>query len=877
MTDWSGDLSTALASGDPAFMKAMMARVPKDVLHQAVPFLEEMARQAVQDSRFDEALTYYDQLIEIRPGKLEWHTQRARVYFKLDRLVEALEDARRIIELAPEEVLGHRLQAEAHDGLRERPQALSAYRQVLKLEPGDQKARQRIQFLETELRKAQVLRQALDPAAPQEDLKIELPPPPKVTFDPALFDDAAIDESFEKFRVDGLRQHLWRYSGQQSARNALARIEDPAWLAAWAGALRAVAGKKVLFHGSELGLFALRARQCDAAHVRVAESFPLDARITGGIVQKHLLGAWHALHGSAVQAWSEEERRQSFDSFTSGIDIGVADEKQSDERQYDYFVFPNVDHSLLGTGIVKAVRRYCGERAAATRVLPARATVFAMAIQWTYGSMWQLGPMNELRWSLYPQALDATPGSWTALTTPVRLGEIDFENFTSTAWNVQLPANASGTVDAIVFWFDLSLGDVQISSAPGSDLQCIKPAVQYTDHLPLQAGQSLPLKVHVKDTRLYFETQPAASRPRASGLPSWYVPMLLDRYRNDAYQVALDKALSGNEAQTVLDIGAGCGLLSMMAARAGAGKVVGCEMRPSICRAAREIIGLNAFADRITLVNKDCRNMQVPDDMAERADLAVFELFDCSLIGEGVLHFLAHAREHLLRQNARYLPMAARLRACLVEYRLDRIWDIDVNLLNPYRSSPSFINVDAGRLPYRALTAPFDLFSFDFLTATAAADSHELRIPVTAAGTVGAVMFWFDLQLDATSWISNAPDAPQPLHWRQGLQFLPEVQVDTSMQLPLIAKHDGSSLTVQWQQNSLPPAAISKLPRFDPRWLAASQELEQQTQGLLQHCMQNPDEYTKVAQLALRFAIDPAAHGLDPAIAQRFAAMFLEG
>ncbi|MBC7984229.1 MAG: hypothetical protein H7Y02_10290, partial [Candidatus Obscuribacterales bacterium] len=73
---------------------------------------------------------------------------------------------------------------------------------------------------------------------------------------------------------------------------------------------------------------------------------------------------------------------------------------------------------------------------------------------------------------------------------------------------------------------------------------------------------------------------------------------------------------------------------------------------------------------------------------------------------------------------------------------------------------------------------------------------------------------------------------------------------------------------------ALPKEAFSKLPRFDPRWLAATNELEQQTRGLLQHCMQNANEYTKVAELAKRFAIDPAAHDLDQIIAQRFAATF---
>jgi hypothetical protein len=178
-------------------------------------------------------------------------------------------------------------------------------------------------------------------------------------------------------------------------------------------------------------------------------------------------------------------------------------------------------------------------------------------------------------------------------------------------------------------------------------------------------------------------------------------------------------------------------------------------------------------------------------------------------------------------------------------------------------------------LDYRALTAAFDLFSFDFATATAHADSKDLDILASTAGTAGAVLFWFDLRLTATTRLSNAPDALDGLHWHQGLQFLPEVHIDRAQSLPLRASHDGSGLKLQWRQDALPKDAFSSLPRFDPRWLAANLELEQQTRGLLQHCAHHPDEYAKVVEIAKRFAIEPAAHGLDPVIAQRFLAMLL--
>jgi len=876
MTDWSSDLNTALTAGDPAFMKAMLARVPRDVLQRAIPYLEELAKNSVKDGKAEEALTYYNQLIDVAPGNTEWHIARAQVYFKLDQLSDAMADAKRIVEFQPERALGYRLQAEAHEGLRERPQAVAAYRQALQFEPDDEKIKQRIQFLETEIRKEALLKQTLNPEAAQEALQIELPPPPQVTFDPGLFDDPSIPDSFEKPMVEGLKQLLWRYSGHQSAKNILTRLEDTVWLAAWDQALAATAGSKVLFRGSELGTFALQALKHGATHALAVEPFPLDGRIASGIVQKHFLTAWHAIHGAAIQAWTEEERRISFEAFANRVDIVPPESEALDKASCEYFIFPNIDHSLLGTGIVKAVKQYRARGLTSNaRVLPAKAQVFARGIQWAYPSTeFQLQAINQFRWSLYPQPLELPPECWIALTDSVQVGELDFENFVETAWEVQLPIVASGTVDAILFWFDLNLGGAQISNAPDSALRCIKPAVQYTDAIAVESRQSLSVRVQVQETRLHFHTQPPVHELRSHGLPSWYIPMLVDNSRNDAYRIALDKALAANPSQTVLDIGAGCGLLSMMAAQTGASHVVACEVNPAISKIGTEVLKLNRFDDKVTLINKDCRKMMVPDDFPDRADLAVFELFDCSLIGEGVLHFLAYAREHLLKENARYLPMSATIRAMVIEYRLDRIWDIDVNLLNPYRFSPAFINVDASKLNYRALTEPLDIFSFDFSKGAPTPEEKELLIPALTEGTAGAMLFWFELQLDETSWLSNDPRREYPLHWKQGLQFLPEAHVTTSMQLPLIAKHDGSGLTFRWKQDALPNEAFSKLPRFDPRWLAATSELDQQTRGLLQHCMQNPSEYAKVAELAKRFAIDPAAHDLDPIIAQRFAATF---
>jgi len=875
MPDWSDDLDTALSTGDPAFMKAMLGRVPKQVLQRVVPYLEGMATNAVADGNLDEALTYYGQLIGIAPDNVDWYIARAEVYLKVNRLQDALTDAKRIVTLQPDLAPGYRLQAEAHDGLRERQEAIAMYRHVLRLEPNDEKSKQRIRFLERELSKDALLRQTLDPRTSAGPLRIEVPPLPEVKFDPALFHSPAIPQSFEKTMVDGLRQHLIRYSGHQSLTNSLARLEDPAWVAAWDCAITAANGSAIGFRGSELGTLALRARSQGSTQVFSAEPSPIEERVARGIVQRNLLSDWHRAHGADIQRWSEEERRASFEVFSRGIDIIPPGAEGKDYSQCRYFAFPNIDHSLLGTGIVKAIRdsRSSGLPMQA-RILPARATIFAMPIQWNYDvDDFELRPLGDLQWSLFPQPLE-TFHRWLALSPPSAVGSIDFENFDEEVWKVPFPIDSPGRVEAIVYWFELELGPGRLGNAPGSSLQCIRPAVQYVDATRVERGQQLAVRIDVYESRLHMEIETATPQLRSHQLPSWCTAMLMDRQRHDAYRDAIGRALELNPSATVLSIGAGCGLVSMIASQSGAGQIFSCEVDPILARVGRRVVAASGLEDKVRWIDKDCRTLLIPDDLPVRADLAVFETFDCSLIGEGILHFAAHAREHLLTEQARLLPMGGKIRAIIVEYRLDRILDVDVNLLNPYRFAPRFINVDASRLNYRALTEPFDVFEFDFSNSNTAAQEKELLIPAIADGVAGAVLFWFDLQLDESTWLSNSPQTDGP-HWQQGLHFLAEARVDCGSPLPLLARHDGSRLGFGWRQEAIPKERFSALPRFDPRLLAQAKELDERTRELWQHCTRDAGEYGKVAELAMRFAIDPASHGIDPTIAQRFAATFL--
>src|SRR5574337_87290 len=87
----------------------------------------------------------------------------------------------------------------------------------------------------------------------------------------------------------------------------------------------------------------------------------------------------------------------------------------------------------------------------------------------------------------------------------------------------------------------------------------------------------------------------------------------------------------------VFEIGAGSGLLSMMAARLGARAVVACESVPIIAETARKIVDRNGYHDTVSVLAKSSFDVEIGKDLPERADLLVHEIFSSELIAEYVL------------------------------------------------------------------------------------------------------------------------------------------------------------------------------------------------------------------------------------------------
>src|SRR5262245_58162119 len=153
----------------------------------------------------------------------------------------------------------------------------------------------------------------------------------------------------------------------------------------------------------------------------------------------------------------------------------------------------------------------------------------------------------------------------------------------------------------------------------------------------------------------------------SASVPSWHYTIVRDERRNRAYEAALARAI--RPGSRVLEIGAGTGLLAMMAARAGARAVVTCEVNPVVARMAREVVAANGYADRVQIVAKHSTALELSTDLAGPADILVAEIFSNDVVGEGAIPAIEDAWHRLLAPGARVIPMRVRVIVALAEDR----------------------------------------------------------------------------------------------------------------------------------------------------------------------------------------------------------------
>ena len=245
----------------------------------------------------------------------------------------------------------------------------------------------------------------------------------------------------------------------------------------------------------------------------------------------------------------------------------------------------------------------------------------------------------------------------------------------------------------------------------------------------------------------------------------------------------------------VLEIGAGSGLLAMLAARAGADHVYTVEANPLMAQVARDCIERNGFSDRVTVITGHSTSVRIGHEIPQRADVLVHEIFSSDMLGEYVLPSVAHAKAELLKPDAVLVPNEIAAIGALA--RPPRIQLTDDMTVEGFDLSPLGA-IDAAIQKYgpgrcKRLSDPSVLLEIDLNRYYPERDQGRFGLTATVDGVVTGIEQWMRIAFpDGSTLLTD--DARS--HWQACFHpFGAAVEVANGEAVELIAEFAPGRLT----------------------------------------------------------------------------------
>ncbi len=233
-------------------------------------------------------------------------------------------------------------------------------------------------------------------------------------------------------------------------------------------------------------------------------------------------------------------------------------------------------------------------------------------------------------------------------------------------------------------------------------------------------------------------------------VPTWHWFMVTDTGRNDAYEAAIRGAVTPGDL--VLDVGAGSGLLGMMAARAGAGAVYACEMVPLVAAIADRIVRRNGWSDTVRILPRHSGDLVLGTDLPRKADVIVSEIVSNGLLEEEVLATHRDLVPRLLRDGGRVIPgrisvmTALGHDAALEATAMGVTSGFDISPFNAIRPAPLNRRVENPSIALRSTAAP--LFTFDLGRPDSWPGAKASVAVEGTGGPANTVLQWIRLDMD---------------------------------------------------------------------------------------------------------------------------------
>jgi protein arginine N-methyltransferase 1 len=212
----------------------------------------------------------------------------------------------------------------------------------------------------------------------------------------------------------------------------------------------------------------------------------------------------------------------------------------------------------------------------------------------------------------------------------------------------------------------------------------------------------------------------------------------------------------------VADIGTGTGIFALVACRLGARRVYAIDTN-SVVEVGRELARENGFSDRIVFIQKDAREVSLP----EPADVIVSDMYGSSPLCGDRLAVIADVRSRFLKQGGALIPASDVLVVAIVENADMYEWTVGPSegplgvTLEAMRArlgqSPQ---VDRGERPLRAsdlISTAARWATLDYATLQPMPIGGRAELRVERAGTGHGFAIWFESVLIDGHGFSTAP------------------------------------------------------------------------------------------------------------------------
>lgn len=279
-------------------------------------------------------------------------------------------------------------------------------------------------------------------------------------------------------------------------------------------------------------------------------------------------------------------------------------------------------------------------------------------------------------------------------------------------------------------------------------------------------------------------------------VPNWHVPMLNDDDRNNFYLSALKSNIKSES--TVLEIGTGSGLLSIVAANLGAKKINTCESNSEVVKIATQVISRNNLRDKINIIHKKSNDIKIGSDIEKPADILVSEIFSSEFLGEGVLPTIEDAKKRLISKNSRIIPEFGSIMISL--FGGDEIGQYiytenfkNINLKNFNSIIPKKHYLYRQDLKILFMSKAFKAFHFDFVQQDSfPKETKKISIEVIQNGKCYGIIQWIKFGIkNGISYENNLSKSKQSSGWQQVLYLFEEpIELKVGQKVSIVCKHD---------------------------------------------------------------------------------------